>query len=66
MVDRVIKPVIGQFALLRHEGQFICRRKINHNGHTVFTNGNTEIVPIADETEVIGAVTSYIQVFNTV
>jgi hypothetical protein len=37
----------------------------NRNGKIVFTNGNTDIRPIPDETEVIGAVTSYIQVFNT-
>jgi len=66
VVDRVIKPVIGQFALLRHEGNFLCRRMAKRNQQIVFTNGNTDIRPIPDETEVIGAVTSYIQVFNTV
>ena len=65
VVDRSIKPNFGQFAMLRHEGMILCRRMENRNGKIVFTNGSTEIVPIVDETEVIGAVTSYIQVYNT-
>jgi len=63
LVDRSVKPNIDQFALLRHEGIFLCRLMVNRNGKIVFTNGNTEIIPIADETEVFGAVTSYIQIF---
>jgi len=66
VVDRSIKPNFGQFAMLRHEGMVLCRRMENRNGKTVFTNGNTDIRPIPDETEVIGAVTSYIQIYNTV
>jgi len=64
VVDRSIKPCFNQFAMLRHEGSFLCRLMVNHNGHTVFSNGTTEIVPIADETEVIGTITACIQVFN--
>jgi len=66
LVDSSVKPNIGQFAMLRHEGIILCRRMEKRNQQIVFTNGNTEIIPIADETEVIGAVTSYIQVYNTV
>ena len=65
VVDRSIKPNIGQFAMLRHEGMILCRRMEKQNQQIVFTNGNTDIRPIPDETEVIGAVTSYIQVYNT-
>ena len=65
VVDRSITPVKNHFAMLRHEGQFLCRLMENHNGKTVFTNGVTEITPIADETEVIGTVTACIQMFNT-
>jgi len=65
VVDSSIKPNIGQYAMLRHEGMILCRRMEKQNRQIVFTNGSTEIIPIADETEVIGAVTSYIQVFDT-
>lgn len=65
VVDRSIKPGIDQFTLLKHEGNFLCRQMKKQNGKAFFTNGSTEIIPIADETEVIGAVTSYIQVFDT-
>jgi len=65
VVDSSIKPNIGQFAMLRHEGMVLCRQMAKQNQQIVFTNGNTVISPIADETEVIGAVTSYIQVYKT-
>jgi len=65
VVDRSIKPNFGQFAMLRHEGMVLCRRMEKRNQQIVFTNGNTDIRPIPDETEVIGAVTSYIQIYNT-
>jgi len=65
VVDSLIKPNIGQYAMLRHEGMILCRLMVYRNGKIVFTNGNTDIRPIPDETEVIGAVTSYIQVYNT-
>jgi len=65
VVDRSINPNIGQYAMLRHEGNFLCCKKENRNGKIILTDGNTEIIPIADETEIIGAVTSYIQVLNT-
>ena len=65
VVDRSIKPCTNQFAILRHEGIILCRRMENRNQQIVFTNGFTDIRPIPDETEVIGAVTSYIQIYNT-
>jgi len=34
---------------------------VKHNKQTIFTNGITEIMPIADETEIIGAVTASIK-----
>jgi len=64
VVDRSRKPVFNQFALIRHEGQFLCRLMVIHNGKTVFTNGINQIKPIADETEIIGAVTASIQVYS--
>ena len=64
IVDRSLKPCINQFAMLRHEGQFLCRLLVSRNGKIVFTNGNTDISPIADETEVMGTITASIQVYN--
>jgi len=64
VVDRSLKPSINQLILLKHEGQFLCRLMEKNKGKTVFSNGNTEIAPIPDETEVIGVVTACIQVFN--
>jgi len=64
IVDRSRKPQVKQFALLQHEGRFFCRQMVKHNQQTVFTNGITEIYPIADETEIIGTVTACIQVFD--
>jgi DNA polymerase V len=64
IVDRSKKPQFNQFALLRHEGQFLCRLMVKRNGKTVFTDGVTEILPVADETEIVGTVTFSIQAFN--
>jgi len=64
IVDRSIKPFLNQFALLRHEGQFLCRLMVKHDDKIVFTDGTTETIPIADETEIIGAVTASIQEYK--
>ena len=64
VVDRSKKPAFNQFAIIRHEGQFLCRLMVKHNRQTVFTNGVTEITPVADETEIVGAVTASIQVYG--
>jgi len=61
VVDRSKKPVFNQFALIRHEGQFLCRLMVKHNQQAVFTNGVNEIYPTADETEIVGAVTASIK-----
>jgi DNA polymerase V len=62
-VDRSRNPKTGQFAVIKHEGFFLCRLMLNSGGKTVFTNGTTDIVPIIDETEVVGAVTASIQIY---
>ena len=64
VVNRSKKAVFNRFALIRHEGQFLCRLMVNHNGRPAFTNGISEITPVADETEIIGTVTSSIQVYD--
>ena len=57
VVDRSKDPAPNHFAVIRHEGQFYCRLMKQNNGKTLFTNGTTNIIPIADETEIIGTVT---------
>jgi DNA polymerase V len=61
VVDRSKTPIFNQFVLIKHEGQFLCRLMVKHNQQTIFTNGISEITPIADETEIIGAVTASIK-----
>jgi DNA polymerase V len=61
VVDRSKTPVFNQFALIKHEGQFLCRLMVKHNKQNIFTNGVSEITPIADETEIVGAVTASIK-----
>jgi DNA polymerase V len=63
-VDRSRTPIFNQFALIRHEGHFLCRLMVNRRGCTVFTNGLSEIMPIVDETEIVGTVTACIQVYG--
>ena len=60
IVDRSKPPIFNKFALIRHEGQFLCRLLTKHQGKAVFTNGRADITPIPDETEIIGAVTASI------
>jgi hypothetical protein len=50
VVDRSRVPVSNQFALIRHEGRFLCRLMVKENGKTIFTNGWVNITPIVDET----------------
>jgi len=64
IVDRSKKPRFNQLAIIRHEGQFLCRLMVNRNRQKAFTNGVSEIIPISDETEIVGAVTASIQVYN--
>jgi len=64
IVDRSKNPNFNQFVILRHEGQFLCRLMVKQNGNTVFTNGFSEIIPVANETEIVGAVTASIQVYQ--
>jgi len=52
--------------IIRHEGQFFCRLLVQHNGKIVFTNGIDDIVPVTDDTEIIGTVTASIQLFHSI
>jgi DNA polymerase V len=79
IIDRSKKPSHGDFVMLRHEGQFLCRLillkenntikgntiKGNINKKTTFTNGIKAITPIDDETEIIGVVTASIKQYGT-
>ncbi|GBU27122.1 hypothetical protein R84B8_00645 [Treponema sp. R8-4-B8] len=61
VVDRSKTPVLNNFVLIRHEGQFLCRLMTERNGSTVFTNNLTDIKPTYDDTEIIGVVTTSIK-----
>ena len=61
VVDRSKDHVHNSLVLIRHEGQFLCRLYIEEKGKPKFTNGNTEIIPIIDETEIIGTITASIK-----
>ena len=64
IVDRSKNPVNNHFVLIRHEGQFLCRLFIKTADGCIFSNGETEIRPIPDETEIIGVVTSSIKTYG--
>ena len=64
VVDRSKNAVPNDFVLLVHEGRFLCRLLTLHNGVKVFTDGKSDITPIADDTAIIGVVTAAIQVFG--
>jgi len=64
VVDRSRKASPDDFVMLAHEGRFLCRRFTLKNGRKIFTDGKSDIVPIANDTAVIGVVTAAIQVFG--
>ena len=64
VVDRSKVPILNSIVIVRHEGQFLCRLMLNHNGYTVFSNGKNEILPLIDDTEIIGVVTASIQIYD--
>jgi DNA polymerase V len=64
VVDRSKNAVPNDFVLLAHEGRFLCRLFALYDGVKVFTNGMSDIIPIVDETAIIGVVTASIQVYG--
>ena len=64
VVDRSKTPALNNIVIVRHEGQFLCRLMLNHNGYTVFSNGRNNILPTVDDTEIIGVVTASIQTYD--
>jgi SOS-response transcriptional repressor LexA len=64
VVDRSKNAVPNDFVTIVHEGQFLCRQLVIHNGESVFTDGKRYIRPIANDTELIGVVTACIHVFG--
>jgi len=64
IVDRSKDPAPNQYVWIRHDSQFLCRLLTILNGQSVFTDGNTVIIPTPDETEVIGTVTAAIQTYD--
>ena len=64
IVDRSINPAPYSFVLIRHEGEFLCRQLLKHQGKTVFTDGTTYIIPTTNETEIIGTITACIKEYK--
>ena len=64
VVDRSKTPKPNELVLLRHEGEFLCRQLANHNGKPVFTNGEADLAPTPDDTEVIGVITFSIKKYG--
>ena len=64
IVDRSKNPTHNSLVLIRHEGQFYCRKMLKQKGETKFTNGTTNITPTPDDTEIIGVVTSSIKEYS--
>ena len=64
IVDRSKTPINNSIVIIRHDGQFLCRQLVKQKGKTHFTNGNEEIYPISDNTEVIGVVTASIKRYS--
>jgi len=61
IVDRSIDPTHNSFALIRHDGQFLCRLFTKHNNKHYFTNGIDEIQSLNGNIEIIGVVTASIK-----
>ena len=64
VVDCSKAPALNDYAILRHEGQFLCRQYQASlmSGSIVFTNGKEYISPIPGETEIFGTVTASINI----
>ena len=64
VVDKSKNAAPGDFVIIAHEGRFLCRLFLIKNGVKVFTDGNTDIMPIADDTAIHGVITASIQEYN--
>ena len=64
IVDRSKNPLPDNFVLLRHDGQFLCRKMAQTHNGVFFTNGETAIYPILGETEILGVVTASITTYD--
>jgi len=64
VVDRSKNPTPDDLVLIVHENRFLCRLMSKDNNNIIFTNGKNNIVPITDDTVIIGVVTAAIQEFN--
>jgi DNA polymerase V len=60
IVDRSQPALLHRLAVIQHEGEFLCRLLTEENGKPLFTNGMTNIIPVPNETQIIGTVTAYI------
>jgi DNA polymerase V len=64
VVDRSKNPKPNNLVLIRHEGEFLCRQLVTLNGNPIFTNGENELTPIENDTELIGVITFSIKEYD--
>jgi DNA polymerase V len=64
VVDRSMEARPDSFVIIAHEGQFLCRLMVENGGFTVFTNGMTDIMPVVDETQIIGTVRALVKCYD--
>ena len=64
IIDRSINPSPNSLVIIRHLGQFLCRKMTKNKGKIEFTNGKETIIPVPDETEIIGTVTASIKTYG--
>jgi len=65
VVDRSKNPAQNNYVLIRHEGQFLCRLfSKSENNAAYFSNGKEIMYPSTGETEIIGVVTSSINIYG--
>jgi DNA polymerase V len=64
VVDRSKNPKNDNLVLIRHEGEFLCRKLATRNGKPVFTNGMVDTIPIVDDTEIIGVIYASIKIYD--
>jgi DNA polymerase V len=66
VVDRSRSPDDKSIALIRHDGQFLCRLFCKgETSASYFTNGKDIIYPAAGETELIGTVIASVKIYGT-
>jgi len=64
VIDRSLYAKMGDFVIIKHEGEFLCRLLVERGGKQFFSNGITDIAPIPGETCIEGVVSSFTYIFR--